>query len=124
MAIASGPGVTGPYWPIARPFQPSSIALEPRVIGATNPIWVDGDGDGRFTPPRAYAKEIVKRVGVDPKKLVAELAKYDESVAAQAASLCQATGRDVRSAEVEEALKTALQHVKRGFAAYANTQQK
>ena len=71
-----------------------------------------------------YAKEIVKRVGVDPKKLVAELAKYDESVAAQAASLCQATGRDVRSAEVEEALKTALQHVKRGFAAYANTQQK
>ncbi|PYK99430.1 MAG: hypothetical protein DME19_08630 [Verrucomicrobia bacterium] len=124
VAIASGPAVAGPYWPIAKPYQPSSRVWEPRVLGATNPIWVDGDGDGRFTPPRAYAKEIVKRVGVDPKKLVAELAKYDESVAAQAASLCQATGRDVRSAEVEEALKTALQHVKRGFAAYANTQQK
>ena len=82
---------------------------------------MDGDGDGKFTPPRVYAKEIVKRAGSEPKKLIAELAKYDEAVAAQVASLCQTAGRDVRSTEFEEALETALQHVRRGFAAYAAT---
>ncbi|PYJ96528.1 MAG: hypothetical protein DME23_20155 [Verrucomicrobia bacterium] len=121
VAIASGPPVTGAYWPIPKPYQPNSRVWQPRVIGATNPIWVDGDGDGKFTPPRVYAKEIVKRAGSEPKKLIAELAKYDEAVATQVASLCQAAGRDVRSTEFEEALETALQHVRRGFAAYAAT---
>jgi len=121
VAIASGPPVNGPYWPIPKPYQPNSRVWQPRVIGATNPIWVDGDGDGKFTPPRAYAKEIVKRAGSEPKKLIAELAKYDEAVATQVASLCQTAGRDVRSTEFEEALETALQHVRRGFAAYAAT---
>ena len=121
VAIASGPPVNGPYWPIAKPYQPNSRVWQPRVIGATNPIWVDGDGDGKFTPPRVYAKEIVKRAGSEPKKLIAELAKYDEAVAAQVASLCQTAGRDVRSTEFEEALETALQHVRRGFAAYTAT---
>src|SRR5439155_8972489 len=44
VAIASGPGVTSPHWAIARPYQPTSPAWEPRVIGSTNPIWVDADG--------------------------------------------------------------------------------
>ena len=113
--------MTAPYGPIPKPYQPASRAWNPRVLGATNPIWVDGDGDGKFTAPRAYAKEIIQRAGGDPGKLIAELAKYDEAVAAQAASLCQAAGRDVRSGEFAEPLKTALQHVQRGFAAYAKS---
>ena len=121
VAIASGPPVTGPYWQIPKPYQPSSRAWEPRVIGATNPIWVDGDGDGRFTPARAYAREIIKRTGHEPKNLIPELAKYDEAVAAQAASLCQASGMDVRSAEFQQALKSALRQVQLGFAAYTAT---
>ena len=91
------------------------------MLGATNPIRIDGDGDGKYTPPRAYAKEIVKRAGADAKKLVAELAKYDETISTQAANLCQAESRGVRSREFAEALQAALPHVKRGFAAYANT---
>ena len=121
VAIASGPPLTGPYWPIPKPYQPNSRVWEPRVVGATNPIRIDGDGDGKFTPPRAYAREIVKRVGADAKKLMADLAKYDETIATQAASLCQAESRGVRSNEFAEALQAALPHVKRGFAAYANT---
>jgi len=121
VAIASGPPVSGPFWAIPKPYQPSSRVWEPRVLGATNPIWLDGDGDGKFTAARTYAKEILQRTGADPKKLMLELAKYDEAVAAQAASLCQSAGRDVRSAEFERAIKSALQHVQRGFAAYAAT---
>jgi hypothetical protein len=52
VAIASGPPVAGPYWRIPKPYQPTSTTWKPRVVGATNPIWVDADGDGHFTPLR------------------------------------------------------------------------
>jgi hypothetical protein len=50
--IASGPPVTAPFWRIPKPYQPTSTSWNPRVIGATNPIWIDADGDRKFTPPR------------------------------------------------------------------------
>jgi hypothetical protein len=52
LAIASGPGVTAPFWRIPKPYQPTSTTWNPRVIGATNPVWLDADGDGRFTALR------------------------------------------------------------------------
>ena len=52
IAIASGPGLRSPHWAIPRPYQVSSPKWQPRVLGATNPIWVDADGDGKFTPLR------------------------------------------------------------------------
>jgi hypothetical protein len=52
VAIATGPGVRSPHWAIPRPYQASSPVWNPRVFGATNPIWVDADGDGKFTPLR------------------------------------------------------------------------
>jgi hypothetical protein len=52
VAIASGPSVSAPFWRIPKPYQPTSTTWNPRVIGATNPIWIDADGDGRFTPLR------------------------------------------------------------------------
>jgi hypothetical protein len=47
VAIATGPAVTAPFWGMTRPYQPSSTKWEGRAIGATNPVWLDGDGDGR-----------------------------------------------------------------------------
>src|SRR5262249_24121872 len=55
VAVASGPGVTAPYWPIAPPYQPTSPTWTPRVLSVTNPIFIDGDGDGSWTSARAYA---------------------------------------------------------------------
>ena len=52
VAIASGPGVTEPYWPIAKPYQPTSPVAEPRVIGSTGAVWLDGDGDSNEAAPR------------------------------------------------------------------------
>lgn len=49
--IATGPGTTGAHWPIPRPYQPSRPVFEPRVIGSTNPVWIDGDGDGTLRYP-------------------------------------------------------------------------
>ena len=121
VAIASGPGVTVPYWPIPRPYQPSSRRWEPRVIGSTNPIWVDADEDKKYTCPRAYAKSVIERTGPDPAKLLPALATFDEVVAAQAASLCQAAGRDIRGLEFQHLLKTATEATQRGFAAFIKT---
>jgi hypothetical protein len=56
VAIATGPGIQSPHWAIPKPYQPSSKAWNPRVLGATNPIWLDADGDGKFTPLRLQKK--------------------------------------------------------------------
>jgi hypothetical protein len=53
--------------------------------------------------------------------LIPALAKYDEAIAAQAASLCQAAGRDVRDAEFDRLLAVAPAAVGRGFATFAAT---
>jgi hypothetical protein len=87
VAIASGPGVTAPYWEIAQPYQPTSKVLAPRILGATNPIWIDADGDGKFTPARGYAEVLVTRAAGDRARLEAALAGYDEAVAVQARML-------------------------------------
>jgi hypothetical protein len=121
VAIASGPGITAPYWRQAPPYQPDSRELNLRVIGSTNPVWIDADDDGKFTPPRGYAKLIIERTGMDPTKLIPALGGYDEAVAAQAAGLCQASGVDVRSEAFKGELSKSAEPVKRGFAAFAAT---
>ena len=121
VAIASGPGVTAPFWETPRPYQPSSKTFTPRVLGATNPVWVDADGDGKFTSARAYAEQLVKRHGTAAAKLFPALAGYDEAIAGQAASLCHAAGKDLRSVEYVHALRKATTSVQRGWVSYAGT---
>jgi hypothetical protein len=121
VAIAVGPGVVAPYWAIPRPYQPVSPHWEGRVIGSTNPIWLDGDDDGRFTPARAYAKRLVNECGLDPAKLVSALNEFDEAVAAQAAGCCAAAGQSLSSPAFVEALKAGAPQVQRGFSAFAAT---
>jgi hypothetical protein len=121
VAIAIGPGVTAPYWTIPSPYQPTDRLRAPRVIGSTNPVWIDADGDGHYTAPRAYAEALVQRTEADPVRLIPALASYDEAVAAQAAGLCQAGGHDVRANAFTMALQSATTATRRGFDAYRQT---
>jgi hypothetical protein len=121
VAIATGPGVKEPYWPIARPYQPSSPKFEPRVIGSTNPVWIDADGDGTYTAPIEVAKKIVAKHGTAAADLVPALAPFDEAVAAQAAGLAAAAGADLRSPGFSAKLSQSPEPVRRGFAAYIAT---
>src|SRR5207302_2934037 len=77
VAVATGPGVTGLYWPIARPYQATSPVVRRRVIGATGAVWLDGDGDGRWTSARGYAERLDKEAKGDLAKLLKALAGYD-----------------------------------------------
>ncbi|MFI5455523.1 MAG: CehA/McbA family metallohydrolase [Isosphaerales bacterium] len=118
VAIASGPGVAAPFWAVPHPYQPSSRTWTPRVLGVANPIYIDGDGDAVWTSPMQYAKRMIERVGTQAARLLPALESYDEAVAAQAAGLCQAAGRDVRGPEFARLLRTAAGPVQRGFAAF------
>jgi hypothetical protein len=118
VAIATGPPVTAPYWAMTKPYQPASPRWEGRAIGATNPVWLDADGDGKFSAAREYARQLIVRQGTDLARLLPALAGYDEAVAAQAASLCTAAGAKLNDPAVTAALKLAAPHVAAGFAAF------
>src|SRR5262249_48029787 len=90
VAVASGPGVTELYWPIAKPYQPTSPKVDRRVIGASGAVWIDADGDGKRTSAYAYAHRLMTTHGA--LKVIAALSDYDEAVAVQVASLFKARG--------------------------------
>ena len=119
VTIATGPGVTAPFWAIPRPYQPPSPHWQGRVVASTNPIWIDGDGDGRFTAARGYAARLVNEHGASSTELISALERFDEAVAVQAASLSAGEGTALASRELAEALKSGAAHVRRGFSAYA-----
>jgi hypothetical protein len=122
IALATGPEVTAPFWAIPKPYQPTSPKWTGRVIAATNPVWLDADGDGRFTAARVYARKLIGRSVKNPKTLLSKLGRFDEATAAQAGSLCAAAGADINSAAFRQALASAAESVRRGFESFAATQ--
>jgi hypothetical protein len=100
------------------PYQPMSPHWEGRAIGSTNAIRIDGDGDGKFTAARGYARRLVEDHGTDPTNLIRALKEFDEAVAAQAASVCAAMGENLTEPRFAEALKSAAPHVGAGFKKY------
>lgn len=87
IAIATGPGDIGPSWPIPYPYQPSAATFVPRVVGATNPIWLDRDGDGHFASAKLLGERIWAQSEEGPNEALAQLAAYDEAVAVQVADI-------------------------------------
>ena len=124
VAIATGPGVRAPFWEIPRPYQPSSPLFNPRVLGSSGVVWVDADGDGKFTSARAYAQALVARFGTTAQRLVPELADYDRAVATHAASLCHAAGVEVRTPAFGVALRFVPPVVGEGFGAFLESLQR
>ena len=122
VAIAAGPEVTAPFWAIPRPYQPTSPKWIGRVIAATNPIWLDADGDGQFTAARDYARKLVEQHGTNLQTLLSTLAKFDEATAVQTASACAAAGMNLHSDAFRLALDSAAGPARRGFESFAATQ--
>jgi hypothetical protein len=115
VAIATAPAVDDPFWAMTKPYQPNSIQWQGRAIGSTNPIWIDGDGDGKFSSARAYAERIVTAHRSAAGALVRELGDFDEAVAVQAASVCRSQGIDPAASDFFAELERAAPQVKSGF---------
>jgi hypothetical protein len=118
VAIASGPGVERPYWPAAKPYQPTSPRWESYVIGSTGAVWVDADGSGKFDSAADYAAKIVEQSGAAPDDLVRKLAAYDEAVAAQAAAILRERGDEPFRAFEQAVARGGAPATRRGVEAF------
>lgn len=120
--VADLPGVTNAYWSISRPYQPSSPEWNPAMIGITNPIWLDADGDGRFTPPRKTAESLVNTAGGPiPHQLVEALGEYDWATAIHAAELLRDAGVNLTSSDFQKLLAETKPEIQHAFADYLAT---
>lgn len=118
VALATGPGVTGPYWPVAKPYQPRTTEWQPYVLGSTGAVWIDADRSGRFDSAYDYASRVVNDAKGDLAATVAALADYDEAVAPQAAGILRAKSPERFEPVAMKLLPTAAPAVRRGFEAY------
>jgi hypothetical protein len=128
VAVAEGPAGRMPFWPIGKPYQPLSPDWQPRVMGATGAVWVDGDQDQRVSSAQAYAKKLMDKWGRNLPKLIRKLSAYDQAVAVQVASLLQLQGVDVAGPEITKSLGKASPATQAGFEqftlAWRNSKQK
>ncbi len=117
VAVAEGPGVTEPYWPTAKPYQPTSIEFTPYVLGVSGAVFVDADGNGAFESAFEYARRLTSGPA-DAAALVSRLGDYDAAVAIQAASLLRAKHPSAFEATIRSVLPKAPAHVAKGLTAY------
>ncbi len=68
--VVTGDGAGGEAWPLSNDY----------TLGATNPIFLDLDGDGAYTPPRATAQDLVAETGLDLRALRGRLAASHPAV--------------------------------------------
>jgi len=115
VGIATGPGITAPFAERPKPYQPSSKTFTPKVLASTNPIWIDGDGDGKYTSPRGYAEQLVKDYGSNPERLFTALAPYDEAIIIQTLALCRERGADLRNRTLQAAAKDATPTIQKAL---------
>lgn len=114
-AVAHGPGVAALFWPIAKPYQPTSPEWEPYVLGMTGAVWIDGDGDGRRSSAFDYAQRLMEGYSGDLPALIRVLNGYDEAVAVQVASLLARRGGWPADADFLPALQQAASSTREGF---------
>lgn len=91
-AVATGPGIRELYWPCAKPYQPDSPDWTPQVMSCSGAIYLDVDGDSKWSSAHDYAGNIVKTVNSDLKQTVAKLKNYDAAVATQTALILHQSG--------------------------------
>lgn len=119
-AIATGPGVNELFWPIARPYQPSSPVWNSYVVGSTGAAWIDADASGRFNSAFEYAMRVVDDSRKELPGLISRLADYDAAVAAQAARLWHVCKLSTAAELLNAASRTEILSIRDGIQAYVD----
>jgi hypothetical protein len=112
--------MTNAYWSVARPYQPTSPEWKPVMLGVTNPIYLDGNRDGFYSPPRVIARHMVDAYA-SPHDLIPALEAYDWSIALHIAEILHESGADLSASEFKPTLAKAAPHVQQAFIDYLST---
>ena len=115
VAVAEGPGRSLPYWPIARPYQPTSPEWNPLIVGLSGAVWLDGDKNEKRNPAVNYAESVWRQSDGNVSTLIQSLAAYDESISIQAAALLHKNGTNLNGPEMAKALRRASPETRSGF---------
>ena len=113
--LAEGPDRKLPYWPIAKPYQPTSPEWQGGVMGLSGAVWIDADRNGKRNSARDYAENLFAQADNDLDVLIHHLASYDEAVAIQVAAILHQKGVNLAGPEVTRALRRANPETKSGF---------
>lgn len=118
-AIATGPGITAPYWPGAKPYQRTSSHWVPYVLGCSGAVYVDADGSGKFDCAFDYATRAVTSGNGEIAGTILGLDGFDASVAAEAAGILRSRGKISTPQQAQDAAAGAPADVRGGFEEYA-----
>lgn len=121
VAVATGKSEVGLFWPIAKPYQPTSDTWNPYVWGSSGIVRIDADGDGKWTSPMQYAEQAVKSSDGDFAKLIKILSEHDHATAIFAAELWSDSGKSILTDEAQATLATAPASVQHGFRVYVES---
>lgn len=101
VVVAIGPGISGPYWPTAKPYQPDSPAWTPYTLAVTGAVYVDADNVPGYTSPRGKALQLVEQAMGDVEQLARLLSDYEEATAIQVAAVLHQRGQLIDDAITE-----------------------
>jgi hypothetical protein len=118
VAVARGPGVRGLYWPVAKPYQPTSLDWQPYVWGSSGIVRMDVDGDGQWTCADQYAAAAVQAADGDFARLMQVLSVHDLPTCIHAADHWVQTGHSLDATDNQALLNAAPDHIRRGFLEY------
>lgn len=122
VALALGQGVDALYWPIAKPYQPTSTEWKSYTLGASGVVRIDADGDGQWTPAAEYAAQAVTAAEGDVAKLVGSLQTFDTPTAAFAVHQWLEQGSNsLHDESLLQALEDSTPAFQAGYERYSNS---
>ena len=92
-----GDGITHPSWRTAGKY----------TLAATNPVFLDGDGDGQYRSPRDTARQLLAASEPTLEKQWSVVAKADDVIAVQMLSLMSEKGSEDYLTALEERVRHA-----------------
>lgn len=118
VAVARGPGPRDLYWPLAKPYQPTSTSWVPTALAVSGAVWIDIDGDRMRTPAVTYAQQICESTDYETEKCIQQLTGYHESVAIHVAALLIDRDPEVLARITRVVSRLSDGPVRRGFNRY------
>jgi hypothetical protein len=108
VCVALGDGVAHPSW----------MTKEKFTMAVTNPVFLDADGDGRYSSPRDLAWAALQRAGSSPDQQWEAVAAADDVVAVQMLSLLRERWPADQQAGLENRIRAAGRPALRDYLEY------